>query len=692
MRVSALTKRMRFSFGRKGTAPRWVDSAALGWVPEQPLDFTPKFAADPAPTWTDEDAPEPKAETPPALFIVPELPVEPEPVIEAVAVEPGIVPAPVAEPVIAEKPPTALLTVAPAETPLPRPANSNAAPGLLLPRLVIGLAQGAALFALAQSRDIGLWPGNDPYLYAAFSLALLFAPLVLLEGLGEIEIRLLGLWTGTVACALASLGLYHHWRSQAIDTPHTGQALIVLAALLLVVAQALLRAALRDGKPLARYATYADTTWTLAARLVVWALLAGTAWAIFGSGNSLFNWLRAHDPALRLAIDPQIVILPLAGAASAAAFDATNARSFTRRAAGKILLTCCTVALPMLVVLCAAALVANFLIAPLSLAMALGFALMLLIAVNASYRDGGSRGVVRRACEFAAAFLILGLITVAAFALGSRVAAFGWSAGRIYACAGTIALGLYGTAYAGAGLISIGGGKWMQRIEAANIALALILIAAATALATPLADPLQLAVNAQGSRLETGRVDPALFDFDWLRRSGRFGTDALAAMTHSSNPLVAKLATETLAAPPGTETPPPSEIGANIAVRTPGARLPDTLLRQDWGQNPAVPPCLSKPTLSCDAWFLDLDGDGRREILLVYGNDARWWATVMKENPQGWRAAATLHSPACPGTLAAMRSRGVAPINPVSAWRDILVAGMRLTPVPAPQADLPCLN
>jgi hypothetical protein len=685
---------MHFSFGKKNTAPRWVDSAALGWVPEKPLDFTPKFDADPAPTWTEEEvAPEPKAEAPaaPALFIVPEPAVAPT-VIEPEAVPE--IPEPVAEPVVIEDlpaPETSVIT-APQEItvapPLPRPANSNRAPNLLLPRLIIGLAQGTALFALAQSRDIGLWPGSDPYLFAAFSLALLFAPLALLEGLGEIEIRLLGLWAGTVACVLASLGLYHHWRSQALDTPHSGFALVILTALMLVIAQVLFRAALRDGKPLARYATYADTTWTLAARLVVWALLAGTAWAIFGSGNSLFNWLRAHYPALRLSIDPQAVILPLVGAASAAAFDLTNAQSFTRRAARKILLTCCTVALPMLVVLCAAALAAHIVIAPLSLAITLSFALLLVIAVNASYRDGAPRGVMRRACEFAAAFLILGLVAVAAFALGARIAAFGWSAGRVFACAGTIALGLYGAGYAGAALISIGGGKWMQRIEAANIAFALLLMAACLALATPLADPLQLAVKAQAARLE--RIDPALFDFAWLRRAGRFGTEALAAMTGSSNPQVARLATETLAAPPGAEIPPPSQIGANIAVRTPGARLPNSLLQQDWTANSAAPACLTKTAMSCDAWFLDLDGDGRREILLVYGNDARWWATLMKQNPQGWTAAATLHSPACPGTLAAMRSQGIAPLNSVSAWRDVLVAGMRLTPIPAPQADLPC--
>lgn len=678
---------MRFSFGKKNTAPRWVDSAALGWVPEKPLDFTPKFDSDPAPTWRDEDF-EPKAEAPaaPQLFLVsPVAPVgEPAPETAQASAEPAIGEPPIAEMPARETEPQ------PVSPPLPRPANNNAAPNLLLPRLIIGLAQGAALFALAQSRDIGLWPGSDPYLYAAFSLALLLAPLVLLEGLGEIEIRLLGLWTGTLACVLASLGLYQHWRG--LDAPHSGLALVILAALMLVILQALFRAALRDGKPLASYKTYSDTVWTLAARLLVWIMVAGTAWAIFGSGNSLFNWLRAHYPTLRLTFDPQVLILPLVGAASAAAFDLTNAQSFTRRAMRKILLTCCTVALPMLIAVAATALATHLFVAPLSLAVALGLALLLVIGVNASYRDGAPRGVVRRACELAAAFLILGLVAVAAFALGARVAAMGWTAGRLYACAGTIALGLYGAAYVAAGLIGIGGGRWMQKIEAANIALALMLVAAVLALATPLADPLQLAVKAQTARL--ARIDPALFDFAWLRRAGRFGTQALAAMTRSSDPRVARLATETLAAPPDTDVPPPSQIGANIAVRTPGARLPDSLLRQDWTAIPAAPPCLTRPTLSCDAWFLDLDGDGAREILLVYGNDARWWATVMKQNRQGWTAAATLHSPACPdtgaGSLAAMRSQGITPINPLSAWRDVLVAGMRLTPIPAPQAELPC--
>jgi hypothetical protein len=126
-------------------------------------------------------------------------------------------------------------------------------------------------------------------------------------------------------------------------------------------------------------------------------------------------------------------------------------------------------------------------------------------------------------------------------------------------------------------------------------------------------------------------------------------------------------------------------------VRTPGARLPETLLRRDWSNVPgAVPPCLTKSALACDAWFLDLDRDGAAEILLVYGTDARWWASVMKQRPGGWVPAASFASPACRGTLSAMRKGDLYMVDPAPTWQDILVAGFRLTAKAGPKPDLPC--
>jgi hypothetical protein len=58
----------------------------------------------------------------------------------------------------------------------------------------------------------------------------------------------------------------------------------------------------------------------------------------------------------------------------------------------------------------------------------------------------------------------------------------------------------------------------------------------------------------------------------------------------------------------------------------------------------------------------------------------------------GWRVAATLASLQCRGSLSRMRAGGVGLADPTSVWRDVLVAGLRLTPTPAPRADLPCPN
>lgn len=636
---------MRFSFRRP---PRWIDT--LDWTPERPFGWEPQAQANTARPGNDDIGwNQPRAEAP----------------------------KPAPQPDVAPDPPPA--------------ANLNRAPSWLAPRLAIGLAQGLGLFLLIQARAHGLWPGSDPWLFAALSLAGLFAPLLVLEGLGDIALPALLLWSAIAAAILASLGLYHHWRIQGQDQGYAGLALAATTAVMLTIAQCLLRAGLRDRKLLAAYPTYFDTAWTLAARLFIWAVVTGTAWALLGSGNSLFNWLRAHDPGFRPHFDPALLILPLMGLASAAAFDMTSARSWSRRFVRKAALACFTLALPLLILAAAALLVRHLLALPVSLAMALGCAALLLAALNASYRGEPNRGGWRKASEFIASFLLPALVAVAALALAARINALGWTAVRVYAAAVLALLALYGLGAGGAALISIGGGRWMQRLEVVNPALALLVIAACLALSSPLADPLKLAVTAQQARLNKG-ADPTSFDFAWLRRDGgRFGAAALADLAAAPEPDIARAAAVTLSAAPGSDAPPPTQIGANITVRTPGARLPDALLHQDWAAlGEGVPPCLTKPALACDAWFLDLDHDGAREILLVYGNDTRWWASVLKLADGAWRPAASFASPRCHGLLTALREGRFSDVDPLPGWRDLLVAGLRITAKPTPPADLPC--
>lgn len=642
---------MRFSFRKK--PPRWVDSAGLDWTPEVPFGFEPAASNDDI-GWRDDDMPR-------AAVPAPEPQPQPEPAE-----------APRTEPV--------------AETPL-APANLNHAPAFTAQRLFIGLGQGALLCLLVQARAHGLWPGSDGYLFAALSLALLFAPLLILEGLGDIALTVLLPWSAIAALILASLGLYHHWRIQGPDQSHTGLALAASVGLMLMTAQAWLRAWVKDGR-FPGYTALFDTTWTLAARLSLWAVVTGLAWAFLGSGNSLLNWLRAHG--LRPGIEPALLILPLVGLASAGAFAMTGGTSWTRRFVRRALLACFTMALPMLAV-AGIVLVGIGLTTPVPAAMPLGLALLLLLGINASYRGDTHRGRWHKIAEFIAAFAMTALIAAVMLALHTRIAEFGWTATRIHAAAITAMLGLYALGYAGAALIGIGGGRWMSRIETVNIVLSLLTVMVCLALASPLADPLKLAVRAQTARLEHG-ADPAAFDFAWLRSSGgRFGITALADMTHAKSPEIARDAAITLSAPPGTEAPPPSQIGANITVRTPGAHLPSALLAQDWqAEAGRVPPCLTRPALACDAWFLDLDGDGAREILLVYGNDARWWGSVLKLAGGHWQPAASFAAPDCRGLLTALRQGRFRDAAPLPGWHDLLVAGLRIPAKPVAPLDLPC--
>jgi len=189
-------------------------------------------------------------------------------------------------------------------------------------------------------------------------------------------------------------------------------------------------------------------------------------------------------------------------------------------------------------------------------------------------------------------------------------------------------LGAYGIGYSAAALIGLLRGRGLKGFEMVNITLGAVTLLGALALASPLADPLRLAASAKAARLEQGQVAVEQFDFANLPRdSARFGVTALGALSHSLYPDIAGAAQLVRGAV--TDHLNPSEIGANIAVRTPGARLPATLLARDWTRVSGVPPCLTTATETCDAFFLDLNNDGRHEILLATGGETRWCGAVM---------------------------------------------------------------
>jgi hypothetical protein len=537
-------------------------------------------------------------------------------------------------------------------------------------RLSIGLAQGFAFYWLFHSRSIGQWPGGDAFLFDAIALPLLFMPWAVMAGLGTIPLPRLAASAAVFTAILAALGWYHRWRIFGAGHSQPGISMLALSALALAIAQIFLDA--MRGWRIA-YADLFRAGWTLAARLLMLLLAVGT------------GLLLVHTPLLpRLTLESgDIIAMPFLGLCGALAFQLTAALPRFTAALTRALLATATIALPLAVA--AAILVLSTALAngPPALVFLLALMSGLVIAISAAHRDGDEAlPAWREGFAWFGAFLLLALAAMAVWGLQARVAALGWTSQRLFAAAAVALLGAYGIGYSAAAVIGLLRGRGLKGFEAVNIILGVVTLLGALALASPLADPLRLAAGAQAARLEQGQVAVAQFDFANLPRDGaRFGVTALASLSHSLYPDIAGAAQLVRGAVADHLNP--SEIGANIAVRTRGARLPATLLARDWTRVSGIPPCLTTATETCDAFFLDLNTDGRQEILLASGGETRWWGAVMEEDGSGrWRMAGKLAA-GCGATLSDLRAGRFSSLPALPGWSDLAVGGQRLSVTPS---------
>jgi hypothetical protein len=540
-------------------------------------------------------------------------------------------------------------------------------------RLAIGLAQGFAFYLLFHTRATDAWPGHDPFLFDAIALPLLFVPWALMAGLGRIALPVLAVFTAAATVLLAALGWYHRWRIFGVDHSQPGLSLLLLAGLALAIGYAFLEAREDHKGRRLSYAALFAAGWALAARLSMLLLAAGV------------GLLLVHSPLMpRLTLERgDIVAMPFLGLCGALAFQLTAWRRFATALVHALLATA-TMLLPLAVAGALLMLSTTLAQGPPALLFLLALMGGLVAALGASHGDGlAPLPAWRQGLEGFGGILLLALAGVSAWVLETRVAALGWTASRLFAAAALALLGAYGIGYSAAAVTGLVRGRGTKVFEATNTVLGIAAMLGALALASPLADPLRLAAAAQAARLENGDVAVERFDFANLPRDGaRFGKAMLATLSRSLYPDIAHAAQLARGAP-DTSPPNPTEIGANIAVRTPGGRLPATLLARDWRDTAGAPPCLTRATQACDAFFLDLNNDGRREILLVTGGESRWWGAVMEEDEAGrWKMAGRLAA-GCGATLSDLRAGRFSVLSALPGWNDLSVAGARLSVTPS---------
>lgn len=585
----------------------------------------------------------------------------------------------------------------------------NATPALAGLRLAIGLLQGAALWWLYNSaQDTGFvdpmvpyrltvdWPATVPELFGALSMILVMVPVLLLAGAGRMRWRTLALWAIGATAFLALLG-WHDVAAQSITEygprsrpPHLNMPMPLFAAAALFIGHHLILPADLERKWIAAFPTYFDTAWKAGVQLALSIGFTGAFWILLLLGAALFQVIGLSF--LSNLIAEAWFFIPATTLMFAVAVHLTDVRDGLIRGVRSVALMLLSWLLLLMTVLAAGFLAALTFTGLEGLwetgsatALVLSAAAALIILINTAYQDGRADNLPPRILQWAvrlAAVLLTPLVVLAFWGLALRIGQHGLTPDRIIA----LACAIIGAAYAGGyGFAALQpflrkDADWMQPLERTNVLTAGLAILVILALFSPVADPARLSVGDQVARLERGAVTPEQFDFRFLRfESGKAGEAALARLTRSANPVIARSARNVSAmehrsddvdfgspnAVPKYEVVPAGAVlPADFAVA-----VPPTDDRALWC--PGAPGCVVSPR--------DLNGDGVPEVLMSSRGVIRVWA----KNVEGeWAAVGSWNPENCIGRRSppinldeVLRKGQVGAVAP--AWPDLDIAGVR---------------
>jgi len=577
-------------------------------------------------------------------------------------------------------------------------------PSVAIFRIVLGLAQGLALYLLYRASDDHSWPATQPQLFAPLLMVALLIPIGVSQAAGRMGRARLVIWTIVATLLVIGLAWYDRYRAALSLNPAVDHDVIVPSFAVmffttagLFIAQSMIAAGDADSSFVTRYRNYFDATWKFGVQLVLAAAFVGVFWGALALGSELFKLIKLDF--LERLIDHAWFAIPATALATAIAIHLTDVRARLVAGIRTVGLTLLSWLLPLMVLLAG-----GFVLSlpatglePLwetksAAGILLTVAAVLVVLINAAYQDGeaeGARPIVLRYAELVGSVLLIPLVALASYALALRVQQYGWTVDRIATLACILVASCYALGYTAAALFSLLGGQWMWALESVNIFVAFLILLLLVALFSPAADPARLSVLSQVSRLEAGTIPVEKFDFDYLRKEGgRYGERALQDLQHGKTGAhaieIAKGAAAALSGAVTRKTVTAADVEANITVYPHGRTLPATFLKQDWtkGSSIGVPPCLTGDS-KCDAYFVDMDGDGVDEILVIYGNDDGWWGGVLKQGKDGtWHPVGTLSPPNCRGTLSALRAGHYSAVQALPVFRDLMVGPYRLSVLP----------
>jgi len=510
--------------------------------------------------------------------------------------------------------------------------------------------QGALLYWLYQADRGGWWPSGAPYAMIPLLMACALLPAMLISAMGHMAPKKVAQWMAVAAGVVLVMALHAVNRgtgaglaagalSKGAFASMPGPVMI-FCALFMYIAHVLVMAGAADKRRIASYDSYFELAWKLAVQLMFSVFFVGALWLVLLMGSGLFSMVKLNF--LKHMMEASWFVVPVVCFAWSCAMHITDVRPAIVRGIRSLLLVLLSWILPV-----AALIVSGFLCAlpftGLEVLWATRHATSLLLAadavlivlINAAFQNGRAKAALAvRVSARVAALLVLPLTAIAIYALGLRVYDYGWTSDRVIAAACLVVASCYALGYAWAAHRYE---TWLSAIANVNLATAFVVLAVLLALFTPIADPARLSVNNQVARLEKGRTKATAFDFHYLRFEGRrYGQEALARLSQQAagpeaaliRELAAKALRDTDRWQPGTQVPTVS-IADNVKVWPSTTRLPASFAAQKWSpmDDQAILPCLLTRGSNCDALVLDVDGDGKPEVLLF--NAGRYTAAPL---------------------------------------------------------------
>lgn len=559
-----------------------------------------------------------------------------------------------------------------------------------------GAVQGWALWGLWKLHQNKLWPATEPVLYTGLLYVALALPLLIyctqqVEALSPRVRRLALLGFGLL---FAALGAATAW-SAGVDVRSLDLRFhdTLIAAVLGFVLLGLFCGFDFEARRW-RYERLFYYAWRNGILLVTAGVMTGIFWGVLWAGAALMSLIGVKF--VRELITQSIFVFTVTGLVVAASAGLGLVRAGMTETIRRYVLSIAAWLLPLVLffaVLWAVALPFTGL-EPLfktryAAKLMLGFMALAVLFANCAYQDGEHEAYpdwLARALQGAWLALLV-VVGVAWWALGLRVAQYGWSEDRLWAALVATLAAVYALGYA---LSWLKRERWMAAMGRTNIVAALLLCLGLLLYVAPPTHVRKLAVAAHLAHVQQQKAgaDGKAIEPDWnyLRwQSGRYGREALQAMAAGQGVPAGQgweRKAEQLLAETNRYNPQPQkqmnaeELAQKFRVYPQGRALPDgfvSFIQQD--KSWELRQCLQNAA-GCAVWLGDLDGDAREE-LLVFANG--WNGAVYVQTGQtseSWRRAGSFNVPGARGRFDAAELDRAQVVPP--QWQDLEIQGRRL--------------